>query len=99
MAKKGTDFKEYLDENLRDPEFAAMFLSNAIEEGDEAFLAGALADVVRIHGVAKVASESGIARQALYKMLSAEGNPSYKNIVKILDVLGLEVVFQNKKSS
>lgn len=97
--KKPTNFDDFLDEQLQTPEAAAIYLSIAMEENDEHFLSTALSRVVRIHGATKVAAETGIARQALYKMLSENGNPSYKNIEKILDVLGLEIVIREKKKA
>lgn len=89
-------FNDYLDEVLLDPEFAAAYLSAAMDENDDKFLSTALSRVVRIHGATKVAAETGIARQAIYKMLSENGNPSYRNIEKILDALGLEIVIREK---
>lgn len=93
---KGSSFQEHLKGELLDPEFAAMYLAAALEEGDEYFLGEALAEIIKIHGVSKIASEAGIARQALYKMLSSEGNPSFKNISKLLNALGLELTVQTK---
>lgn len=93
---KGSGFQEHLKVQLLDPDFAAVYLAAALDEGDEHFLVEALAEVIKIHGVSKIASEAGIARQALYKMLSSEGNPSFKNVSKLLDVLGLEMTIQSK---
>ena len=93
---KGSKFQDHLKTELLDPEFAANYLASALEEGDDEFLSDALADVVRVHGATKISSETGIARQAIYKMLSSEGNPSFKNISKLLDSLGLEVTIQTK---
>lgn len=39
----------------------------------------------------RVAEESGIARQALYKMRYREGNPSFKNVNKLLEAVGLKL--------
>jgi probable addiction module antidote protein len=94
---KGTKFQTVLAKKLIDPDFAADFLAAAIEEGDEEFLSEALAKVVKAHGATKVAEESGIARQALYKMLSGQGNPSFKNIYKLLEAVGLELTIKSRK--
>jgi probable addiction module antidote protein len=96
-ATKGINFDDHLDEYLADSENAAIYLTVALEEDDAYFLEQALSRIVRLHGASKVASKTGIARQALYKMLSEGGNPSYKNVCKILDALGLENVIQKKK--
>jgi probable addiction module antidote protein len=58
-----------------------------------------LAKVVKIHGASKVSEESGIARQAIYKMLSSDGNPSFKNVTKLLEAIGLELTIKAKKDA
>lgn len=94
---RGTKFQTDLAKKLTDPGFAARFLAAAIAEGDEEFLSQALAKVVKAHGATKVSEETGIARQALYKMLSDKGNPSFKNINKLLEAVGLELTIKSKK--
>lgn len=96
---RGTNFQDHLRVNFLDPDFAATYLASALLEGDEEFLSKALAEIVKIYGSTKMASETGIARQALYKMLSTEGNPSFKNISKLLDALGLEMTIQKKEKA
>lgn len=93
---RGTKFQIDLTKKLTDPEFAAEFLAAAITEGDEEFLSEALAKVVKAHGTTKVSEETGIARQALYKMFSNDGNPSFKNISKLLEAVGLELTIKSK---
>ena len=75
---RGTKFQEDLEKKLLNSDFAADYLAAAIAEDDEEFLGEALARVVKAHGATRVAEETGIARQALYKMLSFDGNPSFK---------------------
>jgi probable addiction module antidote protein len=94
---RGTKFQSDLTKKLIDPDFAAHFLAAAIAEGDEEFLSEALAKVIKAHGATKVSEETGIARQALYKMLSGGGNPSFKNVNKLLEAVGLELTIKSKK--
>lgn len=96
---KGTKFQEDLNRKLVNPEFAADFLAAAIEEDDEDFLSEALAKVVKVHGASKISEETGIARQAIYKMLSSDGNPSFKNVHKLLEAVGLELTVRPKKDA
>jgi probable addiction module antidote protein len=93
---KGTKFNDHLDLELTDPDFAAAYLATALEEGDDVFLSDALSHVIKAHGVTALSTETGIARQALYKMFSSEGNPSFKNVSKLLAALGLEITVQPK---
>lgn len=96
---RGTKFQEDLERKLLNSDFAADYLAAAIAEDDEDFLSEALAKVVKAHGATRVAEESGIARQALYKMLSSEGNPSFKNVNKLLEAVGLELTVKKKDAS
>lgn len=96
---RGTKFEDDLNRKLLNPDFAADFLAAAMDENDEEFLTEALARVVKIHGASKVADEAGIARQAVYKMLSSEGNPSFKNVSKLLEAVGLELTVRPKKDA
>ena len=70
-----------------------------MREDDEEFLTEALSKVVKIHGATKVSGLTGITRQAIYKMLSGEGNPSFKNINKLLEAVGLELTVRPKKDA
>ena len=93
---KGSKFQDHVEIELSDLDFAAAYLAAALEEGDEVFLTEALSKVIKAHGATALAAESGIARQAIYKMCSSEGNPSFKNISKLLSVIGLELTVQTK---
>ncbi len=96
---KGSRFREDLNKKLVNPAFAADFLAAAIEENDENFLGEALAKVVKVHGPSKISEETGITRQAIYKMLSSDGNPSFRNVHKLLEAVGLELTIRPKKDA
>lgn len=96
---RGTKFQEDLERKLLNSDFEADYLAAAITEDDEEFLSEALSKVIKAHGATRVAEESGIARQALYKMLSSEGNPSFKNVNKLLEAVGLELTAKKKDAS
>ncbi len=96
---RGTKFQEDLERKLLNSDFAADYLAASIAEDDEEFLSEALAKVIKAHGATRVAEETGIARQALYKMLSSEGNPSFKNVNKLLEAVGLELTVKKKDAS
>lgn len=50
---------------------------------------GALNDIARARNMAKLARETGLSRAGLYKALSGESNPSFVNVMKIINALGL----------
>lgn len=78
---------------LQTPEDCVAFIEAAIEEAgdDSAFIAKALGEVARSRGMAQTARDSGVSREGLYKALSAEGNPSFATILKVLSALGLRM--------
>lgn len=95
---KGTLFRDFLVEMLKDPELACLFIAEAIQENDPEYLKVALGEVVKAYGVSEISAKTGLNRQTLYKMLSPEGNPTHKNLVLILDAIGLELTVRPKKS-
>lgn len=78
---------------LQTPEDCAAFIEAAIEEAgdDPAFITKALGEVARSRGMAQTARASGLSREGLYKALSAEGNPSFATVLKVLSALGLRM--------
>jgi probable addiction module antidote protein len=87
-------YDAFLIEELRDPELAAEYLSAAVEDGSvEQFLL-ALRAVAEAHGgVAAVADKTRLNRQAMYKTLSAEGNPTVTTLLTILNAVGINLTF------
>jgi probable addiction module antidote protein len=86
------DAADYL--NTR--EDVAAYLSEAFETGDEKLIAIALGNVARAEGFAAVAEQTGLTRQGLYKSLSADGNPEFSTILKVMNALDLQLVAQPK---
>jgi probable addiction module antidote protein len=87
MALKTTlwDASEYLDS----PEAIAAYLEAAFEDGDPALIAAALGDIARAMGMTQLASRAGVTREALYKALSATGDPrlsTFLGVMKALDI-------------
>lgn len=81
-------YKIGLDERLKDPAYAAAYISAAKKESNEVFLL-ALRDVAEVHKIGKVAKAAEVNRETLYRTLSARGNPTAKTLTKILRVLGI----------
>ena len=93
---RGSNFNDHLEESLMDPEYAAEFLTAALAEGDDDFLTEALALLVKVKGPSALSEETGITRQAFHKMFSNNGNPSFKNLKKILDAFGMQFTVTQK---
>ena len=69
----------------------AYYLEAVFEDGDPALVAAALGDVARAKGMTKIAHSAGVGRESLYKALSAEGNPEFATILKVLRALDLKL--------
>ena len=89
-------FKDYLLEQLKDPKDAQIYLDVAMEEYEqdgnmEAFLL-ALRNVAKAQGgISKLSRETDLARESLYRTLSANGNPRLDTLSLILKQLGLRL--------
>lgn len=87
-------------EHLRTPEEMAAYLEACLEEadGDAAFIAKALGDIARAMGMAKVARDTGLSRESLYKALSGERSPDFDTILKVIGALGLKLHAEASRS-
>jgi len=66
-----------------------VFLEDAFETGDSAYIAKALGIAAKAKGMSAIAKDTGLSREQLYTSLSDNGNPTLKTIVKIMHSLGL----------
>lgn len=72
-------------------EDVAELLSDAFESGHAPYVANALGIVARSEGMTKIATQTGINRQALYTALSESGNPTLETLLKVMSALGLRL--------
>ncbi len=97
MSRAAAPHEDWLDNELRDPEFAAHYLTEAFGGGKDEFLI-ALGNVVRAHGgVAKMAEAIGKTRPALHRALGAGGNPGFDVIFGVLRELDIAPAFPARK--
>jgi probable addiction module antidote protein len=78
-------------EHLSTEEDMAAYLEAALQEGDSGLIAAALGDIARAKGMSQIARDAGLGRESLYKALSAEGNPEFATIMKVVGALGLQL--------
>ncbi len=78
-------------EHLESDADMAAYLEAAFEEADPALIAVALGDIARAKGMSQIARETGLGRESLYKTLSADGNPEFATILKVVQALGLKL--------
>src|SRR6266404_3918116 len=93
MPKRTSDHRSWLLKQLTKPIVAANYLNAAISDSPDMFLV-ALRNVAEAHRMAKVAGEAGVAREALYKTLSEEGNPRFDTLGAILKAVGLRIAVE-----
>jgi probable addiction module antidote protein len=84
LKTKKYDVADYLDSD----EMIAIYLDAAFESGDTSRIAEALGDVARARGMTKIAKATGLAREQLYKTLSAEGKPELSTVLKVMAAFG-----------
>jgi probable addiction module antidote protein len=87
-------YEKFLQEELRDPELAAAYLTAALAEGSTEELLLALRSVADAHGgLGAVAETAQLNRQTLYRTLSGQGNPTIYTLLSVLRALGLSLAF------
>src|SRR5437660_3282831 len=91
MKASGT-FSETLHKMLKDPELAALYLEDCLEDGDMELFTMALRDVADAQGGMGYLSEAThLNRETLYRTLSKDGNPRLDTLHKILGAMGLRI--------
>ena len=88
--------EETIKELRADRQFAIEYLKAALEELDDPSNRAtgllALRDVVEAYGgLATVATQAGISREALYRSLSPKGNPTLKTLLAVLKSVGMRL--------
>jgi probable addiction module antidote protein len=84
---------------LDDDEALAVYMSEALETGDPAFITDAIGIIARARGMTQVAKDAGLSRESLYRALSSDGNPEFATILKVVDALGLKLTASAREAS
>ena len=80
-------------EFLKTERDVAEYLSAVIEEGDYALLIAAIGDIAKARGMSKIATDSGLGRESLYKALNLDSNPRFDTVLRVLSALGVNIKF------
>jgi probable addiction module antidote protein len=89
------DVSEYLDSE----EAIAAYLSAVIEENDEELFLSAMGDIAKAVGMTKIAKESGLGRESLYKVFQPGAKPRFETILKVLNAMGVKMKFAAPKAA
>ena len=96
--KKKAIFKKWDPaEYINTKEAVIAYIDVALEENDPDFLLSVIGDIARSKGMSQIAKELHLDRVGLYKSLAPDGNPSFKTVFKLLDLLGLRIKLEAKK--
>ncbi len=74
---------------MTSPESQQDLLGDAFASGSASYIANALGVIARARGMTEVAREAGVTREALYKSLSAEGDPRLTTLLGVARALGV----------
>ena len=69
----------------------AEYLAAALEDPNPDVFLLAVANVAKARGMAKIAKESGLGRESLYKALAPGAKPRYETVRKLIESLGLHM--------
>ena len=71
----------------------AAYLDACMDEdpGDGSLIRAGLGDIARAKGMTQLAHDTGLGRESLYKALSADGNPEFATVLKVVKALGLKL--------
>lgn len=61
------------------------------DPGDGSLIRAALGDIARVRGMSRVSRAAGMSREGLYRALSAEGNPEFATVMRVMRALGLQL--------
>jgi probable addiction module antidote protein len=78
-------------DHLKTKEDIVAYLEAIFEDGDPTLVTYALGDIARSEGMTEIANATGLTRTSLYKALSAEGNPEFATVLKVIRALGLKL--------
>ena len=81
------DVADYLDNE----ELITEYLNAALEDPDSSMFIVALGNVARARGMTKLANDSGLGRESLYKALAPGAKPRYDTISRIVRALGVHL--------
>ncbi|MFC1452217.1 addiction module antidote protein [Verrucomicrobiota bacterium] len=98
MTKPSVTYDAGLHEDLCDPEEAAAYLNAALEDGSQDVFLMALRDVAKARGLTRLARETSLNRENMYRILSEDGNPQLSSLKALLDSLGLRLAVEPRQA-
>lgn len=92
---EASGFTEFnMADYIESPEDIEYYLQDVLNEGDISELAYSLGVIAKSKGMSKVAVQSGLQRESLYKSLRKDATPRFDTINKVLNSLGFKLSIQ-----
>ena len=73
------------------PDEMTAALNAALEAGDLDRIMGILGEMTRAHRMKRVAQETGLGRESLYKSMRAGSSPEFATVLRVLRSLGFRL--------
>jgi len=77
--------------SLLDQDGVVYFLADAFATEDAGRISHAMGTVARARGMGRIATQTGLSREQLYRTLSGEGNPTLRTLLTVLKALGVSL--------
>lgn len=86
---KTTDFdiSQYLDSK----EMIAEYLTQVLKDGDMDELMDAIGYIAKAKGMSKIANDTGLGRESLYKTFKKGSKPKFETVIKVLNALDIKL--------
>jgi probable addiction module antidote protein len=81
------DVADYLDSDA----VIAEYLTAAAEDPNPEVFLAALGDVAKAKGMARIAKETGLGRESLYKAFGTGAHPRYETVSAVLRAIGVKL--------
>ena len=89
----------YLHSQLQDPEEAAEYLGYCFQQGAESFLLALHHLITAWGGVGKLAKESGLNRESLYKLFRGDRGARLSTVITVMETIGIDAQFSHRTSN
>ena len=90
MAEKISKFDA--SDYLTDEASIAEYLNALLEEGDQDLLLSGIGDIAKARGMSRIAEQSGLGRESLYKAFAQGAKPRFDTVMRVLHSLGVDLV-------
>jgi probable addiction module antidote protein len=67
-------------------------INAALATGDPTTVVNTLGNAAKARGMSQIAKDTGLARESLYRSLSADGNPEFATVFKVIASMGLRLM-------